>query len=65
MGIPSVLGTPESWKAAPLLAGEDTKEHLSRLGSNLKDLWVSFVNGRELKEDHLEIGRKFNIGSCF
>ena len=59
--IPFVLGTREAWKAAPMLAGDDTEEHLSRLGSALKDLWVSFANGRSLKQDHVEIGSDFTL----
>lgn len=64
--IPFVLGTRESWNPAPMLAGEDTEEHLSRLGSELKDLWVKFANGGKLKADHLEIGRNFTLsGTIF
>ncbi|KAJ5359364.1 uncharacterized protein N7496_011777 [Penicillium cataractarum] len=64
--IPFVLGTRESWKAAPMLAGEDTEEQISRLGSELKDLWVKFANGGKLKADHLEIGRNFTLsGTIF
>lgn len=59
--IPFVLGTREAWKAAPMLAGDDTEEHLSRLGSALKDLWVSFANGRSLKQDHVEVGSDFAL----
>lgn len=62
--IPFVLGTRESWKTAPMLAGEDTEEQLDRLGSSLKDLWVKFANGRRLKEDHLEIGRNFALSEA-
>ncbi|KAJ5167245.1 uncharacterized protein N7482_006026 [Penicillium canariense] len=57
--IPFVLGTWEAWEAAPMLAGNDTKEQLARLGSYLKDLWVGFANGRQLQNGHIEIGREF------
>ncbi|KAJ5450442.1 uncharacterized protein N7458_006891 [Penicillium daleae] len=62
--VPFVLGTRESWKAAPMLAGKDTEEHLSRLGSDLKDLWVRFANGRRLKEGHLEFSKSFTLSEA-
>lgn len=62
--IPFVLGTRESWETAPMLAGIDTEEQLALLGSNLKDLWVRFANGRRLKEDHLEISRNFSLSEA-
>jgi hypothetical protein len=47
-----------------MLAGIDTEEQLALLGSNLKDLWVRFANGRRLKEDHLEISRNFSLSEA-
>lgn len=46
-----------------MLAGDDTEEHLSRLGSALKDLWVSFADGRLLKQDHVEISSAFTLSA--
>ncbi|KAJ5658844.1 uncharacterized protein N7484_002493 [Penicillium longicatenatum] len=55
--IPFVLGAWDAWKTAPMLIGKSTQEDVARLGSDLKDLWVSFMNGNRLKNGHIAISK--------
>ena len=55
--IPFALGKPGAWGEAPMIAGKDTSEQLSQLGSDLKDMWVGFASGKELQSGHLRIDR--------
>lgn len=58
--IPFVLGKEDAWKAAPMLAGATTGEDIARIGSDLKDLWTSFANGKKLKNGgHIELDSDF------
>lgn len=59
--IPFVLGTWDSWKSAAMLKGDDSKEEISRLGKDLKDLWVAFAQGSRLRSRHIRIYRGFAI----
>ncbi|KAJ5627631.1 hypothetical protein N7490_009859 [Penicillium lividum] len=53
--IPFVLGVWDAWKNAPMMKGGNAQEDASRLGSELKDLWMDFMNGKALKAGHIEI----------
>lgn len=57
--IPFALGSWDAWKEAAMLDGEDSEMQLSRLGGDLKELWVNFAHGKSPKSDHIRIDRGF------
>ncbi|KAJ5553736.1 hypothetical protein N7494_003114 [Penicillium frequentans] len=53
--IPFVLGGWNAWKTAPMLTGQNTQADIARLGSDLKDMWTDFMNGKSLQNGHIII----------
>jgi para-nitrobenzyl esterase len=59
--IPFVLGSWKVWKVAPMLKGTDSEDEISRLGNELKTLWVDFMSGKRLRTEHITIDRGFSV----
>ncbi|KAJ5798671.1 uncharacterized protein N7503_006176 [Penicillium pulvis] len=57
--IPFVLGGWNAWKIAPMLTGQNTQADIARLGSDLKDMWTDFMNGKPLQNGHIKITKTF------
>ncbi|KAF4843230.1 Para-nitrobenzyl esterase [Colletotrichum siamense] len=42
--LPFLLGSWESWKSAPMIGGDVSRDAVDGLGDRLKDVWVEFAN---------------------
>ncbi|KAF9895171.1 hypothetical protein FE257_000073 [Aspergillus nanangensis] len=57
--IPFVMGTRDSWLGAPMLEGKGAEKASWELGQQIKELWVRFARGGELRSGHIALDEGF------
>jgi para-nitrobenzyl esterase len=59
--MPFILGTWDSWKAAPMMSGRNSQELVEQFGPEVKNLWIAFADGVDLGSNQFVIDEHFSF----